>query len=167
MPSRSLVALTRKSAFFACVDSLDFPISQAVKWYYLSDSSEISGPVTDEELNELKATGGVNGSTQICHEGSEEWTNLDSVYGEPSRTQAGTESFEFSCPHCGQRIAASADQSGLDAQCPKCESNIHVPRREQEAVAVPQLRSRELALISLRCLRHTHRRKRTRWSASQ
>jgi hypothetical protein len=42
--------------------------------------------------------------------------------------------FKFSCPNCGQHIAADEGWSGASIQCPKCASPIVVPRL---AVAAP------------------------------
>ncbi len=36
--------------------------------------------------------------------------------------------FKFSCPNCGQHLAADEGWSGAQIRCPKCESQIVVPR---------------------------------------
>jgi hypothetical protein len=43
--------------------------------------------------------------------------------------------FKFSCPNCDQHIAADESWSGAQIQCPKCQSQIVVPRMAVAALA--------------------------------
>ncbi|MBP9225935.1 MAG: DUF4339 domain-containing protein [Verrucomicrobiales bacterium] len=52
-----------------------------MNWYYLTESGEVVGPISEETLKELNATGALKVETQICREGTQEWTSLAEVLG--------------------------------------------------------------------------------------
>jgi hypothetical protein len=47
------------------------------------------------------------------------------------------EPFKFECPECGQRISATPDLIGTEANCPSCDVAITVRAPAPQAVAVP------------------------------
>lgn len=105
-------------------------------WLQFSD-------VFPDEIPSSKAVGGVTDDTQVCREGSEDWINLAAVAENTgsAKSPAAT-TLSFSCPHCEQHIAASAEQSGLSTQCPKCGGDIQVPNFGQEQMPAPQVRQK-------------------------
>lgn len=44
---------------------------------------------------------------------------------QPTHRQPGQ--FKFACPHCGQRVSATTDQSATEASCPACNEMFVVP----------------------------------------
>lgn len=57
------------------------PQSLLMNWYYLNESGEVAGPLSDETLKELNAVGALKGETHVCREGTEVWTSLAEVLG--------------------------------------------------------------------------------------
>lgn len=47
-----------------------------MKWYYLAETREVAGPVTEEALREMLDSGSLSETSQICREGTEGWIEL-------------------------------------------------------------------------------------------
>jgi DNA-directed RNA polymerase subunit RPC12/RpoP len=96
-----------------------------MNWYYLSEENEVIGPVSETVLRELRACGGIKNETRVCREGTEDWIISTEVF-DPVTPVATSEVFKFSCPHCGQHIAAEASHVGMESQCPACGGRMLV-----------------------------------------
>jgi|GEM_PF-3265880 len=92
-------------------------------WYYLNDTGEVVGPVSEQTLKELRNVGALKGETQVCRECTEVWINLTEAFG----IDGGGDSFKFNCPHCGQQISAGISDAGIATQCPSCDGEVVVP----------------------------------------
>lgn len=53
-------------------------------WYYLTDSRQVVGPISEKALKELNAVGVLAGETQVCREGTDVWTSLNGIFGASS-----------------------------------------------------------------------------------
>jgi hypothetical protein len=51
-----------------------------MNWYYLDQSGEVRGPVSEQAVRELIAAGAFTESTPICLEGSQEWTTFAAAF---------------------------------------------------------------------------------------
>ena len=99
-----------------------------MKWYFINESGEATGPISEDSLRELKATGVIRNDSQVCAEGTEEWMRLAVAVGEENFTpQVTTESIKFDCPHCHQRVSVGSGDAGLSFLCPTCGGAIQVP----------------------------------------
>lgn len=90
-------------------------------WHYLTASREVVGPLSEKALRELKAAGVLTGESQVCREGTDEWTNLANAFG--AGTPGGT---------------GEADPDAVSAEDPKAyngkgETSDH-PDERQEGV---------------------------------
>lgn len=108
-----------------------------MNWYYLSESGEVVGPISEETLKELNDAGSLTEASLVCREGTEEWIGLAESLGTGPSPSVGGESFKFKCPHCDQLISAEPAQIGLSLQCPACGGEMVVPATG-EAVAMPE-----------------------------
>ncbi len=52
-----------------------------MNWYYLNESAEVVGPLSEEALKELSAVGALTRETQVCREGTQEWISLTDIPG--------------------------------------------------------------------------------------
>jgi len=62
-----------------------------ITWYYLNESGEVIGPVSEQALKELNAAGAMTTTTQVCREGTEDWIALAEVLGADTRGAATME----------------------------------------------------------------------------
>jgi len=108
-----------------------------MSWYYLNESGEVVGPVSEQALKELNVAGSLTEASLVCREGTEDWIGLAEALGTRPSPSVGGESFKFNCPHCDQQIAAEPAQIGVSLQCPACGGGTVVPSTG-EAVARPQ-----------------------------
>jgi hypothetical protein len=51
-----------------------------MNWYYLDQSGEVRGPVSEQAVRELIAAGAFTENTPICPEGSQEWTTFAAAF---------------------------------------------------------------------------------------
>jgi hypothetical protein len=51
-----------------------------MNWYYLDQSGEVRGPVSEQAVRELIAAGAFTETTPICPEGSQEWTTFATAF---------------------------------------------------------------------------------------
>jgi len=47
-----------------------------MSWYYLNESGEVVGPVSEQALKELNVAGSLTEASLVCREGTEDWTSL-------------------------------------------------------------------------------------------
>jgi|688.fasta_scaffold76575_2 hypothetical protein len=52
-----------------------------MNWFYFNEAGEVVGPLSEETLRELHAIGRLAATTQVCREGSEDWTILAGALG--------------------------------------------------------------------------------------
>ena len=122
-----------------------------MKWYYLDETGEVAGPVSESSLLEMEASG-VLGSSKVCREGTEDWVPV-AVALEDGDSEQPPDSvvFKFNCPHCDQHIAAESADVGLSTQCPACEGAIQVPGLPAEpgSTHVPKVsRGKKLGILA-------------------
>ena len=60
-----------------------------MNWFYFNEAGEVVGPLSEETLRELHAIGRLAATTQVCREGSEDWTTLAEALGTFTATPAG------------------------------------------------------------------------------
>jgi hypothetical protein len=108
-----------------------------MNWYYLDNLGEVRGPVSEQAVRELKAAGVLSESTQICQQGSQEWTTVDAVFEQDRHVDSSSEGIKFNCCECSQKIVAAAACSGQVMQCPNCKEEISVPFNDQTACPPP------------------------------
>lgn len=51
-----------------------------MNWYYLDNSGDVRGPVSEQAVKELITAGVFNNSTQICPKGSKQWTTVATAF---------------------------------------------------------------------------------------
>ncbi len=59
-------------------------------WYYLNESGEVAGPVSEQDLKKMTAAGTLTDASQICLEGNDAWISLTEGLGMDARG-GGTE----------------------------------------------------------------------------
>jgi hypothetical protein len=59
-----------------------------MNWYYRNESGEVVGPISEETLKELNATGALKVETQVCREGTQEWISLAEALGAGAASDA-------------------------------------------------------------------------------
>jgi len=64
------------------------PSKILMKWYYLTNTGEVAGPISQETLSELRDAGALNGDSQICAEGSENWQEYNQAL--PGQMESAT-----------------------------------------------------------------------------
>jgi len=111
-----------------------------MSWYYLNESGEVVGPVSEQALKELNAVDVLATTSQVCREGTEEWIGLAEVLGVDADTSGEGDSFKFSCPQCSQEMAAEAPRTGESAQCPSCGAEFVIPSHDTIAATNGPLR---------------------------
>jgi hypothetical protein len=57
-----------------------FQTSENMKWYYLNNRGEVTGPVSADTLGQLSAVGALAADTQVCGDGSEEWISFEQAF---------------------------------------------------------------------------------------
>ena len=60
-----------------------------MNWFYFNEAGEVVGPLSEETLRELHASGRLAATTQVCREGSEDWISLAEALGTFTATPAG------------------------------------------------------------------------------
>ena len=50
-----------------------------IQYYYCTDGSTVYGPVTADDLVNMRASGNLLDTTQVCEEGTEQWKPLSSL----------------------------------------------------------------------------------------
>jgi predicted RNA-binding Zn-ribbon protein involved in translation (DUF1610 family) len=122
-----------------------------MQWYYLNEAGEVFGPVLEETLLELRSTGQIQDETLVCREGTETWISLADSFGQNSQNAPVVDdSLKFSCPHCGQHIAAGHADAGASTQCPTCGGMIVVPGESVSSVsAIAPVRHRNRKLVAI------------------
>lgn len=108
-----------------------------MNWFYQQSDRKL-GPVSTATLQELAACGVIRNDTLVRKDNSAEWI----LYAEASvdETNTGSQanpseaSVLFCCQGCGQKISASAEDVGKEADCPSCGIKLIVQPSSPTAI---------------------------------
>ena len=76
-----------------------------MKWYYLDETGEVVGPVSEPSLLELEASGVLGPGSKVCREGTEDWVPVAVALTDGGLDQASESGgFKFPCPHCDHNL---------------------------------------------------------------
>lgn len=90
-----------------------------MNWYYLNDNEEVTGPLSEDALRDVRDAGTLQATTKVRREGTEEWMSFDQAFNknddDPAEGSVGGDPASIEVALCTK---TSADKSPNDESHP-------------------------------------------------